>query len=196
MPRPSIKAERRVQILDAFGRCLARYGLEGASLERVAEEAGLARALIRHNVGNRDQLVDAYIVSFLEQSRTQMETLLASLAESRRLEHLIELLFDPRYADGEATAVGAALLAAVELHPGLDAAMADWNEAFVSSLEGLLRTETQAGDDEIRSVAVGIAGLYSSAEAMAAIDRQGRLRTESGVAARRLLATLPGVGLS
>ena len=38
MPRPSVKAERTEEILDAFERCVARYGVEGSTLERIAEQ--------------------------------------------------------------------------------------------------------------------------------------------------------------
>ncbi|MEO1142890.1 MAG: TetR/AcrR family transcriptional regulator, partial [Pseudomonadota bacterium] len=59
MARPDIKESRREQIIDAFEFCVARYGVEGATLAKTAEQAGLARPLVRHNVGNRDDLVDA-----------------------------------------------------------------------------------------------------------------------------------------
>ena len=45
---------RRQEYLDAFEKCVARYGIEGATLAKIAEIAGLARPLVRHNVGNRD----------------------------------------------------------------------------------------------------------------------------------------------
>ena len=38
MGRPSLTEVRTVEILDAFERCVARYGLEGSSLERIAED--------------------------------------------------------------------------------------------------------------------------------------------------------------
>ena len=79
MPRRSLKEERRSQILDAFEICVARYGVEGATLERVAEEAGLARPLIRHNVGNREDLLDALLERYLESSEHSMRQLLAAL---------------------------------------------------------------------------------------------------------------------
>ena len=34
MPRPSLKAQRSEEILDAYERCVARYGVEGATLEK------------------------------------------------------------------------------------------------------------------------------------------------------------------
>lgn len=56
MGRPSVSAERIEQILDAYTRCVARYGIEGTTLQLVADEAGMARGNVRHYVGNRDEL--------------------------------------------------------------------------------------------------------------------------------------------
>ncbi len=193
MPRPSLKAERRAQILTAFGRCLARYGFEGASLERVAEEAGLARALIRHNIGNRDQLIDAFVTEFLERSRADTAALVAGLPKTGRVKRLIEDLFDPDYIDAEGAAIGSALLAAVDLHPGLSAAMLAWNGEFMAALAQILSSESTADAQALREVAAGLAALYANVEAMAAIDRQGTLRADSQRAALRLVATLPGL---
>lgn len=66
MGRRSLKAQRREEILDAFEACVARYGMEGTTLERVAEFAGLGRPAIRHNVGNREALIDAALERIVE----------------------------------------------------------------------------------------------------------------------------------
>ena len=61
MARPDLSAERSEQILDAFSRCVARSGLDAVSLEEVAGEAGVRRSIIRHYIGNRDDLVAAFL---------------------------------------------------------------------------------------------------------------------------------------
>ena len=81
MPRPSVKTERTAEILDAFERSVARFGVEGSTLERIAEEAGLRRSLLRHYVGNRDDLLDALVERFLERSSREMDVLFAALPE-------------------------------------------------------------------------------------------------------------------
>ena len=43
---------------------VTRLGVEGATLEKTAGEAGLDRVLIRHNVGNKDDLLDAFLDCF------------------------------------------------------------------------------------------------------------------------------------
>lgn len=54
--RPSRAGERIDQILDAYTRCVALYGIEGTTLQRVANEARMVRGHIRHYVGNRDDM--------------------------------------------------------------------------------------------------------------------------------------------
>lgn len=57
MGRPSVAAERRRQIVDAALRCLGIHGFAGTTLDRIAEEAGMARGHMRHFAGNRDDLL-------------------------------------------------------------------------------------------------------------------------------------------
>lgn len=57
MARPSVADERTRQIYDATIRAIGAHGITGASLDRIAEEAGMSRGHVRHFVGNRDQLL-------------------------------------------------------------------------------------------------------------------------------------------
>ena len=66
--RRSLASTRRPQILRAFEACVLRYGLEGSSLERIAQEAGVRRSLIRHYFGNRNELTEALIEGVIERT--------------------------------------------------------------------------------------------------------------------------------
>src|SRR4029077_17730419 len=57
--RPSIAKDRRPQIVEAFAECIRRYGLHGATVERVAELLGVSRSLVFHYFGDTDALVQA-----------------------------------------------------------------------------------------------------------------------------------------
>lgn len=61
MGRPSVKEERREQILEATARCVARVGLAGLTLEKVSGESGMSRGHVRHYVGNREDLILALV---------------------------------------------------------------------------------------------------------------------------------------
>lgn len=150
----------------------------------------MARALIRHNVGNRDQLIDVFVADFVARSKAETETMIAGLPQSGRATQLVYWLFDPDYVDAEGAAIGNALLAAVDQHPNLASAMADWNNDFVRALAAVFEAETGADAGSSRQVAVGVSALYANVEALAAIDEDDRIRTDSLQSALRLLATL------
>lgn len=92
MGRPSLAEKRKSEILDAFGRCVARFGLEGSSLEKIAEEAGMRRSILRHYIGNRDELVEALAEKVISDYRQQMQILLQNLPSKNRTQHLVNFL--------------------------------------------------------------------------------------------------------
>ena len=97
MPRRDLTEERTAQILDAFARCVVQYGLDGTSLEQVAEEAGVKRSILRHYVGNRDALINAMVERVVQKYAQQLEAMVAYLPEAgnERIETLLSLLFQP-----------------------------------------------------------------------------------------------------
>ena len=77
--RPTNRDERHKQVMHALVRCVARFGLDGATLSQVAEEAGLARPLIRHHIGNREDMIaaltDFVLKTFAEQTEAMVDAL-------------------------------------------------------------------------------------------------------------------------
>jgi len=109
MPRPSLADKRRPELLDAYARLLSRHGPDGATLDRIAEEAGVTRALVRHYLGNREQvdralaehLRDRYVAWFLG--------LGAGRPPEERLPVILQALFEKETADSPARVVDALL---------------------------------------------------------------------------------------
>ena len=191
MGRPSLKQERRVEILKAYERCVARYGVEGATLERTAKEAGLARALLRHHVGNREELLNGLVEQFLEKSRTDTEALFAALPETNRLSTLIDWLFDPAYSNTEAVLVSEALIAASSTRPELAEKMKGWVRDFVEPLIAELQRSFANHDKEtLSSVAMGVTAIYFNSESLAPLGAVPDIQKTSREAARRLVSTL------
>ena len=79
MGRPSLAEQRKEEILDAFGRCVAKFGLEGSSLEKIAEEAGMRRSILRHYLGNRDEMVIALAKKVIGEYRSSTKAFLKDL---------------------------------------------------------------------------------------------------------------------
>lgn len=191
MPRPSRKDQRRTQILDAFEICVARYGVEGASLERIAEEASLARPLIRHNVGNRDDLLDALVERFLDRSKASMQQLLQALPSENRLATLIDWLFDPALSDPMLVLVSEALIAAGTNDPKLARAMRKWTRDFLGEVAKVVESDyPDAEEDAVQAVTAGVAAAYFTVESLAPIGPMTDVREASKAAALRLASSL------
>ena len=134
MGRPKVTEQRVAEILDAFEHCVADYGVEGATLERIAERAGLARALIRHHVGNRDALLDALVARFLAQASQATVDFSNYLPKQGRITALLDGLFDAQYSSSHQMRVVSALLIAMKDRPELAAALRAWTLEFIDFL--------------------------------------------------------------
>ena len=191
MGRPSVKAERREQILRAYETCVARFGVEGASLEKIAEEAGLARPLIRHNVGNRDDLLAALVERFLSRSEKSTQRMIDALPRSHAIETLIDWLFDPDYSDAQFVLVAEALIAASQDDPALATLMQRWTRDFIASVRGVLESDApSASSDALDAVAAGVAGIYFKTDSLTPLGDMSDVREASKRAALILVATL------
>ena len=75
MGRPSKRAERRRQILNAFAGVLADHGYAGATIAAVADAAGIAPGLIHHHFDDKAELLSALLaeLSARFRSRTQSQ---------------------------------------------------------------------------------------------------------------------------
>ena len=167
MSRPIVKEERTAQILDAFEACVARYGVEGATLAKTAEQAGLARALIRHNVGNREHLLAALVERFLENSSQATRAMVEALPDHNQTRTLVGWLFDPAYSNPQQVRVAGALISASAVDEDLARKMQSWLDDFVSALGQVMSTEhPKAGADTTAAVAAGITGIYFNVEAL------------------------------
>jgi len=191
MPRPSLKDQRRKEILDAYARCIARHGVEGATLERIASEAGLARALIRHNIGNREELLTALLARLKETTARDMDALAEALPNQDRSFTLVQWLFDPAAFDRMEALVGSALISAAGSDPQIASAMREWIGLFRQCIRTILAEEFAKADVvRIDTVASGLMGLYFSSESAAAVGGIDHLRSESLKAASILIDSL------
>lgn len=191
MPRPSLKTQRVAQILDAYEICVAKYGVDGATLERIAAEAGLARPLIRHNIGNRDDLLEALTTRFLEKSERDIADLMDRLPEEDRGKVLVSYLFDHDFEDTQTVLVANAFMVAAPEYPFLLERMRTWSEGFIHAVEKeLQQAYPQADVADVYAVATGITGIYFNVDSLSALGDMKRLRQGSKKAALMLIETL------
>lgn len=192
MARRSLKEQRAEEILNAFERCVVMYGVEGAGLQRVADEAGLTRSLLRHHVGNREELLEALVERFTRRGEEQAVEFDSYMPAQGRVTAMINMLFDPVYQSSSHDVVlYQALLVAAQTRPALKSVLLSWYDDYLEAMrEELLKECPGREAAHIGAVAVGILALYFNADSMAPISRDKQLFAESKLAAQKLMETL------
>lgn len=94
MGRKDLTTERQDSILDAAESCIAKYGLQGATLNNIAAEAGINRGLIHHYVGNRDNVVQLMLERLLERYQSSFEEYSALQPRGNHADFIVGYYFD------------------------------------------------------------------------------------------------------
>ncbi|WP_271272306.1 TetR/AcrR family transcriptional regulator [Aliamphritea hakodatensis] len=190
MGRPSKKAERTEEIFQAFQRCVIRFGLEGSTLERIAEEAGLQRSLVRHYVGNRSELVEQLAERTIEQSNQQWTALEAHLPATDISQPLLSMLFDYENSNDISLLFQALLFSAAQ-DASLKQKLRDWTEHNVAAISQLLRRDYPDADaGTLKSVAFGLLSLYFNLDSLSPLGLMADYRLPARQAAEQLLSAL------
>ena len=193
MGRPSKKAERTEEIFQAFQRCVIRFGLEGSTLERIAEEAGLQRSLVRHYVGNRSELVEQLAERTIEQSNQQWTALEAHLPATGISQPLLDILFDYE-SSSDISLLFQALLFSAAQDASLKQKLKDWTEHNITAISQLLRRDYPDADaGTLKSVAFGLLSLYFNLDSLSPLELMSDYRLPARQAAEQLLSALKTV---
>ncbi len=95
MGRKSLEKIRTQQLLEAFIACIPENGVDGTSLEKIAEKAGVTRSIIRHYIGNRETLMAELINHIIRTSLVEFDRILNEPGKNIT-ERLNFALFAPR----------------------------------------------------------------------------------------------------
>lgn len=192
MPRPDLSETRIAQILDAFETCLVQHGLDGTSLEKVAGVAGVQRSIIRHYIGNRDQLLLAYARRSVERYETVIEEMIAALPTRNRSAKLVDYLFMPdSNSNAQAELAMDVLIAASDHNSECRKILAQFVENFVNLLTVEMATiHPQAKKSDRWSVANGLVAICFSAEALMPLHLSKRHEKSWKRCAKQLIDSL------
>jgi TetR/AcrR family transcriptional repressor of bet genes len=145
MGRPSRRAERRAQILEAFALELGEHGFAGATIAAVAARAGVAPGLVHHHFDGKHDL----LVSLLDDLLARFDRRLAAL-------------------DDESDPVKAFLDAALALGTGSDTVAARcWVGLFAEGVRNpaLFRRMRRVFDGQIETLEARGGGSLSKQDA-------------------------------
>ncbi len=192
MARPSVKEQRTEEILDAFERCVGQFGVEGTSLERIAEESGLRRSLLRHHIGNRDELVDALATRLVQKYSALLDGLFEDAQGSLSSRDLVELLFDPRYRDQEGLdRVFEALLMSANSYPAVNECLKAWYNQFIDMLTVIVKADKKSATNKrCRTAVIGVVSIYFNLESLSPLQLGSGYRLASKQAALVLIDAL------
>ena len=192
MPRPSLKDQRSEEILDAYLTCVARFGLEGATQERIAAEAGVKRPLLRHYLGNREQMIAALNDHVVDTFNALSRDFGQALAFVDTPEDMVDLLFasdtgnDPRLL-----LAWQALSAASVDHEDMRAALLDSLKRFLDVLiSALQRLAPEANPEIIRAVAQGVSSSFVTLDSLTPLSPPAEWRQDLKQSALLLVGTL------
>lgn len=192
MPRPSLKNQRSEEILDAYLTCVARFGLEGATQERIAAEAGVKRPLLRHYLGNREQMVAALCVHVVKTFNAMSDELTEALTSVTTPEEVVEFLFTSEEGnDPRLQLAWQALSAASAHHADMQADLLDSFEHFLDILcSALHRLAPTHEPQAIRAIAKGLAASFVTLDTLAPLSPPSEWPHEFKHAALLLVGTL------
>lgn len=91
--RPSIADDRRPQIVEAFLECIRRYGLTGATVERIAQKLGISRTLVFHYFGDTESLMQTAAKQIFDQTLARLATCVRALPTPQRGRAILDFFF-------------------------------------------------------------------------------------------------------
>lgn len=190
MGRKSMAAERREQILAAFERCIIKYGLEGATLERIANEAGVKRSIIRHYIGNREAVVTALVERVMVEYEQQLALLWRWVRQSHWMTRLLDDLFaEPTAQEAQRDRVLRELfVSGAEQYPEAKARFVTIYEQMIEQVaQALGQVYGESSAEKQQEVAYAIFALSNAANDLQSIGLNSSYRQLGRQAAQALL---------
>jgi AcrR family transcriptional regulator len=196
MARPSLAEVRRPELLDAYARSLLKHGSEGATLDRIAEEAGVTRGLVRHYLGNRKDVDRALLDHIRERYVHGLQALGVGRSRAERLPAILAGIFPGLSGDPTARLVDTLLGASAD-----DAVLRERLREIYVELERLLESELSAAYPTSRraarrQVAYGIVCLAGMNESLIELGMPADRSRAARACAEHLVASLSMEGMA
>jgi TetR/AcrR family transcriptional repressor of bet genes len=186
---------RRLSLVEACARVLAREGVAGCSVRAIALEAGVSPGLVGHYFAGVDALVaETYAHIEAQVSAAIDDALEAAGSDPRaRLEAFVTASFAPPIASGELLATWIAFWSLVRSRADIARQHDEQYAAYRARLEGLL-AECGMAATELRRAAIAITALVDGLWLELCLSPQAFSAEEAGAIARQALDSLTSSG--
>ena len=193
MARKSVKVQRSKEIIDAFERCISKWGLDGASLERIATESAIKRPALRHFIGNRDELIIALVKSMIAEYKFAQSSMTKILRKANRgPDELISmLLLQSDLTSASRILVLMNLYAAAPRYPKVQKELRDWYKNYVNwTADRLLEFKPKADKKLVKTVAAGLIGIAFNYASLSSLELDDAQQEQAADACRTLIGLL------
>lgn len=191
MGRKDLTEKRTAEILDAFARSMIKYGLD-TSLEQVAEEAGMMRSIIRHYIGNREEVVNTLIERITREYIAELREEAAQIPQEGMIEATLDYLFTPENdPDDTDKLIFDVMMTGKDRYPRAKQMLIAMFEALIEMFTAdLRRAYPHAEESSCRDVAYSIIALAMSHESLAWMGVDARYSTAARASAEALIRAL------
>lgn len=184
MARPSMAGQRREEILDALEACILAKGIQATSLENIAEAAKVKRTILRHYIGNRDEIICALSERWTQKYSLQWQELLMWLPQTNRAEALVDSLFSTRTNEMvNSTIIGEAIFSEAKRLPPIKQHQQQIMQEFIQHLVSVLSIQFANADPKnVELVAYGVYSNYLMSESLlplGMLDERYKLKQSS-----------------
>ena len=178
--------------MKAYVSAVAKYGLDGTTLEIIAKTAGLSRSLIRHHLGNKaemSEMLTSHVLGEFDEATSQLFTY---LPEKGGLETLVEFMTTPNESsDPELILAFAALTMKCGNDPKLAEKIRSSIERFENALCQLIKTEYPENDKaSIEAVSNGLVSIYFNVASLESLSFSKNFYQRSRLAMEKLVDSL------
>ena len=186
---------RRLSLIEACARVLARAGAAGTSVRAVAQEAGVSPGLVGHYFGGIDAAVAATYAHIEAQVSAALDAALAGAGNDprARLDAYVTASFAPPIASGELLATWIAFWSLVRSRPDIARQHDEQYAQFRARLEGLLAA-CGVAPHGLRRAAIAAAALVDGLWLELCLSPGAFSAEEAGAIARAQLDALISTG--
>lgn len=193
MARPSLKLERQRIILQAFTECIAIKGLNATTLDDIASRSQMRRSLLRHNVGNREELIN----QVAEYVSTEFETIWREqreqYANDKSDKWLLKTLFNSDPDEQYQALIPAffSLLASAHRYPEVTQRLKRCFNVYVDDItQELIRRHPNSTENDCQQVSLGIVGIFFNWDSFLSLNLGEEIAKLNYQLINRLLLTL------
>jgi TetR/AcrR family transcriptional regulator, transcriptional repressor of bet genes len=190
-----IRRERRSALIAATLRVIARHGVAGTTIARVAGEAQVAAGLINFHFASKQELFHAAFDELSDEfDRLWRESLEAAAKAPRaQLTAMVATYFEPRIFTADKLAVWFAFWADAELRDKFRANATRVERRYIDQMEAALAAHFRRRKDPRAAARVAIDPLIALIDGywlQALIYRENFSRTQALAQAQRMLETV------